>query len=43
MNTENKVRNFVSEKIGGFMERTPGFAASVAFVITLVVVVGVIT
>ena len=42
MKTEN-IRNFVSEKIGGFMERTPGFAASVAFVVTLVIVAGIIT
>ena len=43
MKTESNIRNFISEKIGGFMERTPGFAASVAFVITLVVVAGIIT
>ena len=42
MKTEN-IRNFVNEKIGGFMERTPGFAASVAFVVTLVIVAGIIT
>lgn len=37
------IQNFVNEKIAGFMEKTPGFVASVAFVITLVIVVGIIT
>ncbi|MFC1840452.1 hypothetical protein ACFL1N_12780 [Thermodesulfobacteriota bacterium] len=43
MKTERNIRDFVSEKIGGFMEKTPGFVASVAFVITLVIVAGIIT
>lgn len=40
MDTESNVRNFVSEKIGGFLEKTPGI---VAFVVTCVIVVGIIT
>jgi hypothetical protein len=40
MKTESNIRNFVSEKIHGFLENTPGI---VAFIATLIIVAGIIT